>query len=374
MSNQKTAEEYKKVITNCYNFIHANKLKIKDIETDRDVLEKEIAELQNGIHDRIKCINDYKQSNSNYLTTMNTTIDKYIHEYCRFKKGEIVLYNNNPSRVVMNGFDKDILEIYYTIEPIKGAAHAVKIRDDDADLSKFGRFNIGDVVSYCGVTATVFSVGLLNLSPLNNKPIKLYNINYNIKPYSTNKEDRIVNVRDDSPLLTSHHNDVSKDKGDWKRNAFTSCTPREKVKKQDETFKLLLISFLTAKDTVIYNHTDIHIICKEDLDDVYTWSEDFCKFFLTFPYGTESYHKICPWCLIYLEGYRPYDNQDACTYGLRHGFCADSCGMKHGFCVDSSADSPLYGKIVKSLGLRRSISHLHDIQSLISTYGWVGNI
>lgn len=88
-------------------------------------------------------------------------------------------------------------------------------------------------------------------------------------------------------------------------------------------YNTLMITYLQAKNELIFASTGIHLLTIDDIEEVYKWSEEFCKdFFMSVCSTYEADCIICPWCNLYLNKRKKY----ICTYGKRHGFCKTSCG------------------------------------------------
>jgi len=132
--------------------------------------------------------------------------------------------------------------------------------------------------------------------------------------------------------------------------------------KSKRYFNTLMLTYLQAKNELIYQKTGEHLLNIDDIEDAYGWSEDFCRdFFLS---GNKSRDTdLCPWCLKYK------DTSSLCTYGQRHGFCVKSCNILN----ITQTDICTYRKIIDKID-NVSLTCIPGLESLYYVYRCISEL
>ena len=122
------------------------------------------------------------------------------------------------------------------------------------------------------------------------------------------------------------------------------------------TYKEKLIEFVEIKDSYLSIDT-LHYICKEDIYELETWSEDLCQriyeYIRKYIYEADSFRmdtRTCPWCIIDSLFGRD-DSCSNCNYGKRHGVCIESGSLYNKLAIEGELPITMleYKKIIDDI-------------------------
>jgi hypothetical protein len=122
--------------------------------------------------------------------------------------------------------------------------------------------------------------------------------------------------------------------------------------KSDRYYNTLMIAYLQAKNELVYNNKGLNLLNIKDIEDAYSWSEEFCREFFLADYKVLTDSTLCPWCLLHYSSHCEYDEDpNECTICL-------AC------CFDGK--EPVYDKIIN--GGRNCICDIPGMAELYKCY------
>lgn len=122
--------------------------------------------------------------------------------------------------------------------------------------------------------------------------------------------------------------------------------------KTERYYNTLMLTYLQAKNELIYQKTGINLVDIHDIEVAYGWCEVFCRTFFMGVIITDK--DLCPWCMMYSCGSSP------CTYGERHGFCISNCNKNNVVQTDKSTYSKIIEVTKMPIMSIPGISHLYS--------------